>query len=195
MTLAGQGAEPRGTPVFRSGRVSLFVRYQLSQQTEGSARADCDNDRPAQTKRFKPTMLSPWAPYAHTIPHTFDTSRYIPLSTGHLLPFVHSPSRTVYTGRHTGGTGGRETVTPESVTRHLWRTSVLSRSLNVCDPVPHGAHRVSNNARFFECTLHGSPCRVECTVSSRRPCNALLGPVQAALLLHRPTWRIPSATS
>jgi hypothetical protein len=132
-----------------------------------------------------------WTPCAHKSPHTFGTSQCTLLPSDRLLPLVRSPSRTAYTALNIDGTSGRETVTPEPCNQHWSRTSVHNPPLSECDRVSHDAHRVSNNARLFGCTSHGSLGRAECTFSSRRPCDAPLGRAKAAFLTRRRTRHTP----
>src|SRR6185503_15182569 len=134
-----------------------------------------------------------WTPYAHKIQHTFDTSRCTALPSDRPLPLVHSPSRTAYTDQNIGGISDRETVTPEACSQQRSRTSVHNPRISECDRVRHVAHRVSNNARLFGCTSHGSLGRAECIFASRRPSDALLGLAKGALLMRFPPRHNPSA--
>ena len=127
-------------------------------------------------------------PYARKIPHTFDTSPGTALPSDRLPPLVRSPSHTACTDRNIRGISGRETVTPEPCNQQRSRTSVRSPQISECDRVPHGAPQVSNNARLFGCTSHGSLGRAECIFSSRRPSDAPLGRAKAALLTRRRPW-------
>lgn len=155
--------------------------------------------QPAQTKhelhRLWAVTRPLWMPCVHKKPHTFGTSRCTLLPSDRLLRVVRSPFRTAYTTPNIGGISGRETVTPAPCNQRWSRTSVHNPPLSECDRVSHGAHQVSNNARLFGYTSHGSLGRVECIFSSRRPCDAPLGRAMAAVLTRRWARHIRSATS
>jgi hypothetical protein len=155
--------------------------------------------QPAQTKHERharwTAMLPLLMPYAHKIPHTFDTSQCTALPSDRLLPAVHNPFRTAYTGRHRGGIFGHETRTPEACNRPWSCTSVRSPEISECVRVPHGGPPASNNVRLFECTSHGSLGRAEYIFASPRRCDALLGPTSAGRLTHRRTMHNPWARS
>jgi len=155
--------------------------------------------QPAQTKDERhgrwTAMLPLWTPYAHKIPHTFDTSQRTALPSDHLLPAVHNPFRTAYTGRHRGGIFGHETRIPEACNRPWSYTSVRSPEISECVRAPHGGPPASNNVRLFECTSHGSLGRAEYIFASPCRCDALLGPTSAGRLTHRRTMHNPWARS
>ena len=146
--------------------------------------------QPAQTQhdqdgRWTARLLF-GTPYAHTTQHTFDTTQYIALSSDRSLLPVRNPFHTAYTDRNRGSRLGHETRTPEACNR-LWScTSVHSPEISECVQGLHAVPPASNNARWFECTSHGSLGKAEYTFASLRLCDAPLESTTDACRLLRP---------
>lgn len=152
--------------------------------------------QPTQTQHERhghwTARLPLWTPYAHTTQHTFDTSQYIALSSDRSPLTVRSPFHTAYTDRNTGGIPGHETRTPEACNQPWSCTSVRNPEISECVQGLRGDPPASNNARWFECTSHGSLGKAEYTFASLRPCDALLGPTtDAHRLIRRRMTRKP----
>lgn len=155
--------------------------------------------QPTRTKHERDSrwtaMLPLVMPYAHKTLHTFDTFQCTVLPSDRLLPSVHNPFRTAYTGQRRGDKLGHEPRSPEACNRQWSCISVHSPGISGCVRVPHGGLPASNNVQSFECTSHGSLGRAEYTFASPRPCDALLEPTSAGRLTRRRTKHKPWAKS